>query len=53
MMKNVSHELANGTVISGEDYLQMLKRLWGTSRFVNEGGSMFVSKSIVERPFES
>ena len=51
MLKNGGIELANGTVISSEEERQILME--DVARFVNEGGSMFVSEWVVERPFES
>ena len=50
MMKNGGIELANGTVISSEEERQVL--MGDVARFVNEGGSMFVSEWVIERPFE-
>jgi hypothetical protein len=50
MTKNGGLELANGTVISSEEERQLL--MGEVTRFVNEGGSAFVSEWVVERPFE-
>jgi hypothetical protein len=49
MMKNGGIELANGTVISSEEEQQMLPA--DVTRFVNEGGSTFISEWVIELPF--
>ena len=50
MVKNGGLELTNGTVITSEEDRQVL--MGEVARFVNEGGSMFVSEWVIERPFE-
>jgi hypothetical protein len=49
MMNDGGLELANGTIISSEEERQVL--MGEVARFVNEGGSTFVSEWIIERPF--
>lgn len=50
MMKNGGIELANGIVISNEVERQVL--MGELARFINEGGHMFISEWVIERPFE-
>ena len=50
MMKNGGIELANGIVISNEVERQVL--MGELARFVNEGGSIFISEWVIERPIE-
>jgi hypothetical protein len=51
LMKNGDFELANGTVVSSKEEREALME--DIARFLTEGGFMFVSEWVVERPFES